>query len=84
MEMVVPSAETDFVGDFRRKTYQLHFSWNLEFEVCIHGRIATTSVNAGLRVETSQRHMCITHEIICSVVDHLTICSNTKYIVPNY
>ena len=23
--MVVPSAETDFVGDFRRKTYHLHF-----------------------------------------------------------
>ena len=24
--MVVPSAETDFVGDFRRKTYHLLFS----------------------------------------------------------
>ena len=27
--MVVPSAETDFVGDFRRKTYHLHFTFTL-------------------------------------------------------
>ena len=25
--MLVPSAETDFVGDFRRKTYHLHFTF---------------------------------------------------------
>ena len=29
--MVVPSAETDFAGDFRRKTNHLHFCLHLIF-----------------------------------------------------
>ena len=34
--MVVPSAKTDFVGDFRRKTYHLHFTFTCAGMYTLH------------------------------------------------
>ena len=50
--MLVPSAETDFVGDFRRKTYHLHFL-HLKGLALVHSSsklivsVAATSIRSG-------------------------------------
>ena len=40
--MVVPSAKTDFVGDFRRKTYHLHFTSFLLLNLKVLGLLCST------------------------------------------